>query len=114
MTHKKARILFTSLMAAHVDWINNQHGLGIGVKVYFGEGTEDLTQRDPTSDHMKGSLHHLGLAMDLHMDINGVYQKNSEAHEYSGQVWESRHPLCRWGGRFGDGNHYGLTWKGVS
>jgi hypothetical protein len=112
MTHKEARILFTSLIAAHINWINNEHGLGLGVRVYMGEGTEDLTAKDPTSDHMKGSLHHLGLAMDLHMDINGVYQKDSVAHAESARIWEMRHPLCRNLWRQGDGNHYSLEWEG--
>ena len=112
MTHKDARILFTSLISTHIDWINNEHGLGLDVKVYMGEGTEDLTKKDPTSDHRKGSLHHLGLAMDLHMDIGGVYQEGSEAHNVSGEIWESRHPLCRNGRKWGDGNHYSLEWEG--
>jgi hypothetical protein len=25
-----------------------------------------------------------------------------------GEFWEGLHPLCRWGGRFNDGNHYSI------
>lgn len=111
MTLKQARILFTTLIAEHVVWINSKYGAGLETKVAFDEVTERITEKDPTSDHMKNSLHHSGLAADLNMYIGGVYQKATMAHEFSGQMWESRHPLCRWGGRFGDGNHYSIEWQ---
>jgi hypothetical protein len=112
MTLKEARILFTTLKAEHVLWINRSAGLGLGTRVAEGEGMDRITERDPTSDHMRTSLHHIGLAVDLDMYVNGEYQTTTEAHDASGRMWELRHPLCRWGGRFGDGNHYSIEWEG--
>ena len=106
---KEKRILFTKLFAEHILWL-----FSIGYQPAYDEVTERITQKDPTSDHMKKSLHHLGLAGDLILyDSEGFYLTKTEDHEVSGQVWEKRHPLCRWGGRFGDGNHYSLEHEGV-
>lgn len=60
----------------------------------------------------KTSLHIDRLAIDLLLDKDGVYQKTTEAHRELGEWWERQHPLCRWGGRFGDGNHYSVTYQG--
>lgn len=53
------------------------------------------------------------LAMDQNLFINGVYQTSTEAWRPLGEKWESLHPLCRWGGRFGDGNHLSIEHDGV-
>ena len=58
------------------------------------------------------SLHGLRLAIDLHLFRNGKYLTRSEDHQALGEYWESLHPLCRWGGRFDDGNHYSITHGG--
>ena len=109
MTLKEKRILFSRLFAEHCVWLTS-----MGQTYAIDEVTERITTKDPNSDHMKNSLHHLGLAGDLiFYDEDGSYLTQTEAHEYSGQVWEKRHELCRWGGRFGDGNHYSLEHEGV-
>jgi hypothetical protein len=55
--------------------------------------------------HMAGSLHYEGLAVDIDLKKDGVYLSKTSDHEKFGKYWESLHPDCRWGGRFGDGNH---------
>ena len=117
MTLGDKRRLFTKLICKHVLWVIAQ-----GVEVALDEGTERITAKDPTSDHMKNSLHHLGLAMDLLFYKDDVYLKDTASHKFSGVVWEQRHPLCRWGGRFResspgagdgyDGNHYSFSHEG--
>lgn len=61
------------------------------------------------------SLHNRGLAADLLLYINGVYQSNTLAHEPIGAYWKTLHPLNRWGGDFSkpDGNHYSMEDGGV-
>ena len=54
----------------------------------------------------KDSWHLESLAMDLILDINGQWQSDSEAYRPLGIYWESLSPYNRWGGRFGDGNHF--------
>lgn len=109
----EAQILFSTLISQHVIWVNVENGLGENVRVKYGELAEFLTEKDPTSDHMKNSNHHKGLAGDLLLFVNGVYQRDYTAHHASAVKWESRHPLCRAGYRFHDGEHYSLFWDGV-
>lgn len=58
------------------------------------------------------SLHRDRLAIDLNLFKNGVFLTSTEDHREFGEFWESLHPLCAWGGRFNDGNHYSLMHNG--
>lgn len=63
--------------------------------------------------HMPKSLHYEGLAVDIDLcDKTGKYLPNTEDHEQFGVYWESLDKDCCWGGRFKDGNHYSLMYKG--
>lgn len=62
--------------------------------------------------HMKNSLHYDGLAVDIDLFKDGVYLTTTEDHKIFGNLWESLNPLCCWGGRFKDGNHYSVTHQG--
>lgn len=61
----------------------------------------------------KNSAHKNKLAADLNLFKDGRYLTDDNDHEPFGIYWESLHPLCRWGGRFQDGNHYSLEHEGV-
>lgn len=56
--------------------------------------------------HKKNSFHYKRLAIDLNLFKDGKYLQDSQDHKQLGEYWESLHPLCTWGGRFYDGNHY--------
>ena len=58
------------------------------------------------------SCHKLRLAIDLNLFKDGEYLAETSDHKPLGEWWESLHPLCRWGGRFNDGNHYSLEHEG--
>ena len=60
----------------------------------------------------KNSCHKLRLAIDLNLWKDGKYLTETDDHRPLGEWWESLHPLCRWGGRFNDGNHYSLEHEG--
>ena len=62
------------------------------------------------------SLHISRLAADINLFRDGQYLTRSEDYVSLGVWWETRHPLCRWGGRFTrpDGNHFSLTHEGRS
>lgn len=62
---------------------------------------------------IRSSLHTLKLAIDLNLFKDGIWLRNTEDHKIFGEYWEALNPLCRWGGRFGDGNHYSLEHDGV-
>lgn len=58
------------------------------------------------------SLHCSKLAIDLNLFKNGHYLQASKSYTLLGEWWEKQHELCRWGGRFGDGNHFSLAHGG--
>lgn len=62
----------------------------------------------------KRSVHIEGLAADIVLCAPaGVPLIRTQDHEPFGVWWEKQHPLCFWGGRWGDGNHYSITPDGV-
>lgn len=78
--------------------------------------------RDPRTNGAHGikkgygrdkSNHKLKLAIDLNLFKDGAFIRSTKGHEPLGLWWESQNELCRWGGRFNDGNHYSLEhWGG--
>jgi hypothetical protein len=62
---------------------------------------------------IRSSLHTLKLAGDINLFKNGIWQRTTEAHRPFGVWWEKQDPLCVWGGRWGDGNHYAVTHNGI-
>ena len=60
------------------------------------------------------SCHKLKLAIDLNLFRGGKFLDSTEDHRQLGEWWEKQHSLCRWGGRFQDGNHYSLAHEGSS
>jgi hypothetical protein len=59
--------------------------------------------------HMVGSLHYSGCAGDLLLYKDKSYQIRTEDYRELGEYWESLDPDCKWGGRWGDGNHFSLA-----
>jgi hypothetical protein len=104
--------LFSLLMAEHVLWLYEQ-GYSVRSGDYFA-----------STGHRAGSNHYIKLAADLNLFKNGVYMSETMQHLESGEKWESRHELCRWGGNWDndshpgepgedDGNHYSLIHNGA-
>lgn len=62
---------------------------------------------------IKNSNHRVRLAIDLNLFKDGVYLTTEEHHRQFGEWWEQQHEFCRWGGRFGDPNHYSFVHEGV-
>lgn len=73
------------------------HG-AVGVKMGYGH---------PKSGHKNK------LAVDLNLFKDGKYLSGTEDHRIFGEWWEKQNELCRWGGRFKDGNHYSFEHNGV-
>lgn len=107
MTLRQARINFTKLLCQLIMWGNNQPGYEVALGRDFDEDNEPLR-------HMKNSLHYSGLANDLALYIDGVYQEDTKAYRRLGEAWEAMGPNCAWGGRFegGDGNHFSYKFGG--
>ena len=58
------------------------------------------------------SNHRIRLAKDFSLFKDGKYLTRTEDWTIIGEWWEKLHPLCRWGGRFNDGNHFSLEHEG--
>jgi hypothetical protein len=58
------------------------------------------------------SLHRFRLAQDINLFLpDGTYLQETEDHKVIGAFWESIGGS--WGGRFNDGNHYSLSYRGM-
>ncbi len=104
--------LFARLYAHHLVWLHDR-----GYETRLG----DVWARE---GHRKGSNHYKKLAADINLFRDGRYLSKTSDHLESGEMWESRHELCRWGGNWDkddhpgepgedDGNHYSLIHEGA-
>lgn len=72
--------------------------------------------RSPAEAFRQGfsaSLHTKRLAIDLNLFQAGRYLTRTEDYRALGIWWEAQAADCAWGGRFGDGNHFSITYGGV-
>lgn len=108
MTLREARVAFTTCVAKLILFVDTIDGL----ECALDEGLDRRTAKDPTSDHMKNSLHDIGLAQDVVLYRDGQWVSDTGGYQQLGTYWETLHPLARWGGRFKDGNHFSFEWEG--
>ena len=99
--------VFTIDIARLVLWVD---GSVPGYRVRFREvyRPQEMQQLyvDTGRSWTTNSQHSKSLAADLVLDIDGVYQRDTEAYTPLGVKWESLSSHNRWGGRFSDGNHF--------
>lgn len=94
------------------------YAFSLGYDVTIGEVERSKEQAELNAKQGKGiknSLHILRLAGDLHLFDDGHYLDKTEDHRQLGKYWESLSTdkvKFRWGGRFGDGNHYSIEHEG--
>lgn len=87
----------------------------MGYEVTLGEAyrsPEEAARLAALGKGIKNSLHTQRLAIDLNLFLDGRFLAKSEHHTPLGHWWEKQHPDARWGGRFGDGNHYSFEHQG--
>ena len=87
----------------------------MGYQLTFGEAwrpPETAALYAQQGKGIRNSLHIDKLALDLNLFKDGVYLSKTEDWRPLGEWWEKQNSLCRWGGRFGDGNHVSLEWMG--
>lgn len=110
MTLRQKQSLFAELVGGLIAFIYES-----GYEVTFGEAyrsPEEAARLAKLGLGIKNSLHTSRLAIDLNLFKDGRYLSSAEAHRPFGEWWELLNPLCRWGGRFGDGNHYSFEHEG--
>ena len=111
MTLGDKQRLFTRLLANLLEFAHSR-----GYEITLGDAYRDQRVHGKVGEKKgyghRSSCHKLRLAIDLNLFKNGIFLTSSDDHRELGQWWESLHPFCRWGGRFGDGNHYSFEYKG--
>jgi hypothetical protein len=113
MTLREKQSLFVRLVGLLI-----QEAYDRGYELTFGEAWRTLEQARLNASRLgpgKGitnSLHIDRLAIDLNLFKEGIFLASTEDHRPLGEWWEKLHPLCRWGGRFNDGNHYSIEHEG--
>ena len=110
LTLRQKQSLFVHLTAILLIEASQQ-----GYDLTFGEtyrSPEEAARLAKAGKGILKSLHCQRLAIDLNLFKDGKYLTTSAAHRPLGEWWEKLDPLCRWGGRFGDGNHYSLAHGG--
>jgi len=108
--------LFSRLLPRLLDKIH-----GAGFECALAEGYVGLSVGpEETSPHLRSGGHFKKIAQDLDLfrfnmeTLAFDYVTDTETHRPFGEFWESLHELCRWGGRFNDGNHYSIEDGGVA
>lgn len=121
--------LFALLIAQHIIWLNNYvDSAGNKYGVTLGDAYRDSRAFGKFGEIIRNfmgkiiygrrwSVHKLRLALDLNLfkitpEGKKIYLTSTESHRFSGIRWETRHPLCKWGGHFNDGNHYSFIHGG--
>ena len=107
MTLRQKQSLFAFLVARLIIFANENR-----YEITFGESwrsPEEAKRQAKLGAGIVNSLHTKRLAIDLNLFKDGKYLTSTESHRLLGEWWERQHPLCRWGGRWKDGNHYEVT-----
>ena len=107
MTLGQRQRLFTKLLPRLID-----HAYAQGYELTVGDAYRDPRVHGAVGvklgyGHMN-SNHKNRLAVDLNLFKDGVFLQDTGDHFLLGEFWEKLDPLCRWGGRFKDGNHYSI------
>lgn len=114
--------LFLALESRLVLWVRDQ-----GWALTPGEGLVALTDAkdgDHDGPHKAGGAHYTATGEDVNLFVGGTWTPDGyegghyvadgdhPAWKAIGAKWESLHPLCRWGGRWGDANHISVAHGG--
>lgn len=64
--------------------------------------------------HKPNSLHYSRLAIDLNLFVGSEFISDGDhpAWRDLGSFWEALSPMCRWGGKFRDANHFSMAHGG--
>ncbi len=96
MNLRESRCKFTVLFAIKL--------IPKAIELGYEPAFDEITQHQDKG-HKVGSLHYAGCAGDLLLYKNGNYCLEQKDYKELGEYWESLDPNCKWGGRWGDGNH---------
>lgn len=83
------------------------------IKLTQGRGYASKKANDAVGGHPESThLHRLGQDLMLHVDGEWI-QGDHPVWHILGEFWKALHPKARWGGDWGDYNHFSFEWRGV-
>ena len=105
--------LFTVCLYELFSWVHRQAEGTWTLRMaegYVGDSAPD------SGPHRKDGGHYKRIAQDLVLDVEGEMIEDGDHPVWQaiGRKWESLHPYCRWGGRWGDANHFSFEDGGVA
>jgi len=79
---------------------------------YVGDSIDEPHEKSP---HLHHGNHFNRLAQDVNLFVGGKWVPDyTDQWKELGEFWTRLDPLCRWGGDWGDPNHFSLIHKGVA
>lgn len=80
---------------------------------YIGDSIDKPSEDTP---HMRHGTHFNRLGIDVNLFVEGKWiSEMSDQWKELGEFWVQLDPeLCRWGGHWGDPNHFSITHRGVA
>lgn len=113
MNIREKQWLFASLVPVLITYMSMKGYKPVLGYVYRDEETQKrLVEKGASKTQNSNHLRCIAIDVEL-FNSEGKYLTKTSDHEQFGEYWESLHPLCRWGGRFSDGNHYSIEHNGV-
>ena len=109
------RCRFTAALVQLINFTNQQPGYAAALNEVKRSSAQAQANAESGAG-ISNSLHLIGLAADVILYKNGVYQESSEAYRFMGDFWKSLGPDHCWGGDFTkpiDGNHFSIEHNGV-
>lgn len=103
-TLRQKQSIFAFLVARLLIFMNDN-----GYEFTLGEAwrsPEEALRLSKLKRGIKNSMHTKRLAVDINLFKGNNFLSDTESHRIFGEWWERQHINCRWGGRYGDGNHY--------
>jgi hypothetical protein len=86
---------------------------GYAVTMAEGYVGDSIDKPGEDTPHRRGGTHFKRMGQDLNLWFGDQLLTDTEAHRPFGLWWEAQHPSARWGGHWGDGNHYSFEYEGV-
>jgi len=107
MRLRERQSIFARNVARLIEWCFRS-----GYDVTLGEAWRPQFAADEYAKQGQGSkksLHIDRLAIDLNLFKEGQFLTKNEDYSRAGDAWKALHEMNRWGGAFGDGNHFSMS-----
>lgn len=110
MTLRQKQSMFIRFVGKLIEYADENGYELTGGELWRPPETAELYEQQGKG--IANSLHKSRLAIDFNVFKDNIWLRKGEEFTDLGKYWESLHPMCAWGGRFNDGNHFSLMHGG--